>query len=63
MRVLPCAVHVLASYRSISLWLDIVFNTANAVVPDIGWSYLHDFDALRSIGDMFVSRLAINLGL
>lgn len=47
----------------IDLISDIVFNDADAIVPDIGWSYLHDFDALRAMGDSFVSRLVSNLGL
>ena len=42
---------------------DIVFNGPDAVVPDVGWSHVDDFGALKSMGDDYVSRLATKLGL
>ncbi|KAF8323036.1 Chitosanase-domain-containing protein [Clavulina sp. PMI_390] len=40
----------------------IVFGGDDAVVPDVGWSYVGDFGALRALGDSLVMKLVANLG-
>lgn len=43
--------------------VDILFNGNEAVIPNVGYSYLDDFDTLRKMGDEFVGKLVDELKL